>query len=125
MQIPLEISFRHMDPSAAMEAVIREKAAKLERYFDRVVACRVVVEAPHRRHTKGKLFSVGVTVAVPGKDLVANHTGGNNHAHEDAYVAIRDAFDAAGRQLEDYARKMRGNVKTHEMPNASPVGTDE
>jgi len=116
MQIALEISFRHMKPSAAVEAVIREKAAKLERFFDRIIGCRVVVEAPHRRRTKGKLYIVGVNIVVPGKELVANHTGPKNHAHEDVYVAIRDAFNAAGRQLEEHARKVRGDVKTHEAP---------
>lgn len=113
MQIPLEINFRHMEPSAAVEANIREKVAKLERHFDRIVGCRVVVEAPHRKQSKGKLFTVSINVSVPGKELVVNHTGPKDHAHEDAYVAIRDAFNAAVRQLEDHARKVRGEVKTH------------
>jgi len=116
MQIPLEISFRHMKPSAAVEAVIREKAAKLERFFDRIIGCRVVVEAPHRRQSKGKLYTVGVNISVPGKELVTNHTGPKNHAHEDVYVALRDAFNAAARQLEEHARKVRGDVKTHAAP---------
>jgi len=116
MQIPLEINFRHMEPSAAVEANIREKVAKLERYFDRIIGCRVVVEAPHQRRSKGKLYTVSVNISVPGKDLVVNHTGPKNHAHEDAYVAIRDAFSAAARQLEDHSRKVRGDVKTHEVP---------
>jgi len=118
MQIPLEISFRHMDSSAAVEANIREKAAKLERYFDRIIGCRVVVEAPHRRHNKGKLYTIGINISVPCKDLVVNHTGPKNHAHEDVYVAIRDAFNAAGRMVEDHARKIRGDVKTHEAAEA-------
>jgi ribosomal subunit interface protein len=121
MQIPLEINFRHMEPSAAVEANIREKAEKLERYFDRIISCRVVVEAPHRRHHKGKLYSIGINISVPGKELVVNHAGPKNHAHEDAYVAIRDAFNAAARQLEDYSRKIRGDVKTHETSQTNPL----
>lgn len=116
MEIPVQLSFRNMDPSDAVEANIREKADKLERYFDRIISCRVVVEAPHRRHGKGKLYEVHIDVTVPGKELVVNHSGPKNHAHEDVYVAVRDAFNAMGRQLEDHARKVRGEVKTHTPP---------
>jgi ribosomal subunit interface protein len=112
MQIPLQISFRNMDPSPAVEARIRKKAAKLERFHDRIIGCKVVVEAPHRHHHKGKLYSVRVDISVPRKDVVVDRAKPTNHAHEDIYVAIRDAFDAAARRLEDTARKMRGSVKT-------------
>ena len=107
METPLRISFRNMDPSEAVEANVREKAAKLERFFDRITSCRVVVEAPHRHRHKGKLYNVRIDLAVPGKALVVTHSGPKNHAHEDVYVAIRDAFGAAARQLEDHARKVR------------------
>ena len=116
MQIPLEITFHNMDHSDAVDANIREKAAKLERYFDRIIACRVVVEAPHKHSRKGKMFEVRVDISVPGKEIVVNRNGPKNHAHEDVYVAIRDAFAAAGRQLEDHSRKVRGDVKTHQSP---------
>ena len=115
MQIPLEVTFHNMDHSDAVEANVRERAAKLERYFDRIVGCRVVVEAPHKHSRKGKIFEVRIDVSVPGKEIIVNRNGVNNHAHEDVYVAIRDAFNAAGRQLEDHARKIRGDVKTHEQ----------
>jgi len=108
MQVPLQVSFLGMEPSPAVEARIREKAAKLERFSTRIVGCRVTVEAPHRHHRHGKLYSVRIDLSVPGKEVSVSHTGPLNHAHEDVYVAIRDAFDAAGRQLQDHARKMRG-----------------
>jgi ribosomal subunit interface protein len=114
MQTPLNISFRNMDPSAAIEARVREKAEKLERLYDRIISCEVVVEAPHRNHQKGKLYDVRINLSVPGDDINVGRTGPQNHAHEDVYVAIRDAFAAASRQLEDHVRKMRGDVKTHE-----------
>ncbi len=116
MQVPLEIAFHNMDPSPAIEADIREKAAKLERFFDRIVGCRVVVEAPHRRRRKGRLYNVRIDIGVPGETLAVTHTGPRDHAHEDVYVAIRDAFDAAVRRLEDHARRVRGDVKAHEAP---------
>ena len=114
MQTPLNISFRNMDPSAGIEARVREKAEKLERLYDRIISCEVVVEAPHRNHQKGKLYDVRINLSVPGDDINVGRTGPQNHAHEDVYVAIRDAFAAASRQLEDHVRKMRGDVKTHE-----------
>jgi ribosomal subunit interface protein len=116
MQIPLEIRFRNMDPSPAVEARIREKAAKLERFHDRIIGCSVVVEAPHKHHHKGKLYSVHIDISVPGKDVVIDRAKPLDHAHEDVYVAVRDAFNAAARRLEDYTRRMRGDVKSHVTP---------
>ena len=113
MQVPLQISFRSMDPSPAVEAIIREKADKLDRYFGRIVSCDVSVEAPHRHHHKGKLYKVRIDIGLPGKDVHVNQEGPQDHAHEDVNVAVRDAFDAAVRQLEDHARRMRGDVKSH------------
>ncbi len=114
--IPVQVTFRGMASSAAVEANIREKAEKLERFSDHLMSCRVVVEAPHRHHRKGRLYHVRIDVGVVGDELVVAHEGPLDHAHEDVYVAIRDAFDAAVRILEDYERKRSGRVKTHEVP---------
>lgn len=114
MQLPVQISFRGMEPSDAVEAKIRERTARLDRFFDRIMGCRVVVESPHRRHHQGKLFHVRVDLTVPGGELAVTREPAEHHAHEDVFVAIRDAFDAAQRQLEDYARRQRGDLKTHE-----------
>ena len=117
MDVPMEVSFHNMDRSDAVEAKVRERAVKLERYFDHITSCRVVIEAPERRHTKGNLFRVKIEIGVPGRPpLIVNRHPGQKHAHEDVYVAVRDAFDAARRQLEDYAGKLGGKVKTHEVP---------
>lgn len=116
MPIPLELAFRNMDSSPCVEADVREKAEKLTRDFDRIIGCRVVVEAPHRHHRKGKLYDVRVDISVPGDEIVVTRQGPRDHAHEDVYVAVRDAFEAAYRRLEDYARKARGDVKTHDAP---------
>jgi cold shock CspA family protein/ribosome-associated translation inhibitor RaiA len=114
MQIPLEISFRNVPSSPGLEADIREKAAKLEEFYDRITSARVVVETPHRRHRQGKLFHVRIDLRVPGREIVVSREPVGHHAYEDVHVAIRDAFDAAKRQLEDYVREVRGSVKTHE-----------
>lgn len=121
MQIPLQVSFRDMEPSQAVETKIRERAVKLERYYDRIMSCRVVVEAPHRRHHHGKLYHVRVDLTVPNGELVVSREPEERHSHEDVYVAIRDAFDAAQRRLADYARRQRGDIKVHGEPVVSRV----
>lgn len=122
MQLPLELTFRDMDHSDAMEAKIRERAEKLDRFHDHIMSCRVMVEAPHKHNHKGKIYHVSLDVTVPGTELVVNRDPKDNHAHEDAYVAIRDAFDAMERQLEAHANKKRGEVKTHEEEGYARVG---
>lgn len=114
MQIPLKINFRHMEPSEALEEKIREKAHKLEQFSQHITSCRVTIDLEHKHHHQGKLFSVKLDITVPGKEIVIDRHPGKHHAHEDVYVALRDAFDAAKRQLEDYVRKQHNKVKTHE-----------
>jgi len=109
MQIPLQITVRGIEHSDALETHIRDKANKLEEFFDHITSCRVVVEVPHKHHHQGKQFNVRLDIGVPGSEIVVNR----DHA-EDVYVALRDAFDAAKRKIEDYARKIRGDVKKHE-----------
>ena len=116
MQRPLEIHFHQMDSSPAIEARIREKAAELERFSERITGCRVTVEKAQRRHHQGDLFRIRVEIDTPGKELAVTHTGPRDHAHEDVYVALRDAFNAAVRRLEDHVRMRRGKVKAHEVP---------
>jgi ribosomal subunit interface protein len=117
MELPLQITFRHMDSTDAVTARIRERAAELERFFDRITACRVVVECRHPRHQQGNLFRVRVDLKVPGREIVVGRDPTAHHAHEDVYVAIRDAFDAARRLLEDHVREARGDVKLHAVPD--------
>lgn len=121
MEVPLQITFRGMKPSEALEANIREKADKLESLFDRIIGCNVIVEAPHRHKRKGKLYEVHIDLSVPGKVLVVAKKPGDVFAHEDVFVSVRDAFDAATRQLQDHARQVRGDVKTHEVPRHGKI----
>lgn len=117
MRIPMEIIFRHMDPSPALETRIREKVDKLERFYEHIISMRVTVEAPHEHKQQGKLFQIRIDMTVPGGELVVSK--GHHHqsqAHEDVYVALRDAFEVARRQLEDYGRRQRGNIKAHSKP---------
>ena len=116
MQFPVQIEFRNMDRSEAMERAIEERLEKLDRFASDVMRCKVTVEAPHRHHGKGNIYHVLVDLHVPGAEIVANRDPSRNHAHEDPYVAVRDAINAAARQLQDYVRVRRGKVKAHEVP---------
>lgn len=116
MQIPVQIVFRDMKPSPAVEANIRARVEKLERFYGRIMSCRVVVEQRHRHANKGNPFHVRIDLRVPNDELVASRDPAQDQAHADAYVTIRDAFDAIHRQLEDYVRRQLGEIKAHEAP---------
>lgn len=107
MEIPVQISFRNIEASPAVEERVREKVAKLEQYHDRITSCRVVIEAPHRQHHKGKLYHVSIDLTLPGEEIVVARDPKDDHAHEDVYVAIRDAFEAMRRQLKKRVRQTR------------------
>jgi ribosomal subunit interface protein len=110
-----------MKVSPAVEAKVRERVEELERFHDRITSCRVVIEVPHRRHLQGDLYHIRVDLKVPGREIVVKRDPPEHHAHEDIYVAVRDCFDAVRRQLEDHARRRRGDVKAHEIPNHGKV----
>jgi ribosomal subunit interface protein len=99
MQNPLQITIRGMAHSDALELRIREKAAKLDEFHPRITSCRVTVEEAQKHQQQGREFQVAIDVRVPGKEIVVNRA----HA-EDAYVALRDAFDAAKRQIDELPR---------------------
>ncbi len=105
-----------MDSSEAVEARVRSEAEKLDTLYDQIMRCSVVVEAHHKHRHKGNTYHVRVDLTVPGSELVANREPAEHQAHEDVYVAIRDAFNAARRQLKTFASRRRRDVKTHEVP---------
>ena len=114
MAVVAETLFRNMEPSDAIAARVADRMEWLERHHDRITHLRVIIEAPHRNHAKGKIYHVKIAVGLPGRpELVVSHEPEANHAHEDVYIAIRDAFDAARRQLQDVTDVRRGKTKTH------------
>ncbi len=121
MPLPLQVTFRDMDPTPALEDFVRTWVAKLERIYDRIERCHVLVERPHQHHRQGKRVHVRITLAVPGPDVVVSHDHSLDGSHEDVYVAIRDAFRAARRRLEDHVRRQRQDVKTHVEPEHGRV----
>ena len=106
MHHPLQITFEHIDQSDAVETRIREEAAKLEQFYDRITSMRVVVARPQNRHQKGDTYQVRIHITAPGKaDIAISREPAIDGAHEDIYVTVRDAFSAARRKLQDHVRK--------------------
>lgn len=106
--LPVQITIRDIPFSPAIETLIRKRTEKLHQFYDRICSCRVVVELPQKHKHQGKLYNVRIDVTVPGKELVVTRK-----QDEDIYVAIREAFNAIVRQLEEHSRKRHGRVKTH------------
>jgi ribosome-associated translation inhibitor RaiA len=97
-----------MGSSPSLEDQIRHRADELEQFFGKIISCRVLVEAPHQQHHQGNLFHIRIDLAVPGHEIFVTRNPSEHHAHEDAHVAVRDAFNAARRQLQDQIGRMRG-----------------
>ncbi len=139
MILPVQIAFRNMKPSEAVDARVREEVAKLETFYNRIMRCRVIVEIPHRHHRKGDLYHVRIDMRVPGAELVVKREPSlrtalrqadsekqsksyePRAAHKDIFVVIRDAFKEARRQLQDFARRERGDTKLHAPPPTARV----
>ncbi|HIK53904.1 MAG TPA: HPF/RaiA family ribosome-associated protein [Synechococcales cyanobacterium M55_K2018_004] len=122
MKLPPQITFRNLPASKAVEAKILDHVARLDEFYGRIMSCRVAIELPHRHH-QGNLYHIRIDLTVPGTELVVNRDPPQHQAHEDIYVAIRDAFDAAERELKRYAQRRRGEVKAHEIPSHGRIAS--
>lgn len=109
MKLELQVALRDIPASEAVQTDIRKHVDKLELICDQIISCRVTVEAPARHKHQGRLYSAHVDVKVPGDEIASTR----HHEDEDVYVAIRDAFDAVKRRLEDFVRRQRGQTKPH------------
>ncbi len=125
VEFPTRVTFRNVPNPEALEVDIRERAAKLDTYYARIVGCRVVVEVPHRHHRGGNHYHVRIEISVPGGEVVVNHEPSlhasqqalghekltkdtePNGVHRDLPTAIHEAFDVARRRLQNYARRQR------------------
>lgn len=113
MQLPVDITFRGMDPSPSVESAIKRWAERLDHASGKIQRCAVVVDVPHRSQRQGQTFQVRVELTVPDHTIAVSRDPGIDHTHEDVYVAIADAFRAARRQLQAHAEIQRGEVKLH------------
>jgi len=116
MELPVQITVRNASVSEVVKNEILDRVNKLEQFSNNIMGCRVTVDSPHRHKHQGILYRVQIDLTVRGAELVFKR-----QPHEDIYVAIRDAFEAARRQLEEHERRLRGNVKVHEDPSQARV----
>jgi ribosome-associated translation inhibitor RaiA len=108
------ITLHGIDRSPALEKDIRSRTGRLQQFHPAITSCRIVVERPHKHQHQGGQFVVRLRVSAPGADIVVNH----DHS-QDVHVALRDAFDAARRQLEDHVRRHDGGAKSHQAARAA------
>jgi ribosomal subunit interface protein len=108
MKLPLDLRFVGLSSSEALQAAVHSRVAHIERLCPDIMAWRVTIEQEHKHQNQGRPFSVRVDVTLPGQELAVTRM-----QDEDVYVALRDAFDAARRQVEDAVRIRRGEVKQH------------
>lgn len=120
MQNQLNVVYRNVESSEALETHIQEKVEKLAKHSERITSCQVTIEQPHKHRHQGRRFNVRVDLVVPGAELVATRDNG-----EDVYAVLRDAFDHVQRQLEAHIHRQRGEVKHHEPSARQRVRTDE
>ena len=116
MQLPLQIAFRNLERTDALEDDVRLRAEILDDFCDSIMGCRVVVEVPHRHHQRGNQYLVRIDLTVPGEEIVVNREPPVHVEYRDLNVALRDAFDTARRLLEDHVRRRRGDVKQRQAP---------
>jgi ribosomal subunit interface protein len=116
MQQEPEITFHNLDRSPSLEAEIRSRIDKLDQLYDRLVGVRVSIEALHNQHRTGNVHECHITLMVPGPDIVVSkkpHKAKEKYQNPDVYTAVRDAFQAAERQLKEYKDKQAGDTKRH------------
>jgi ribosome-associated translation inhibitor RaiA len=107
VQLPLQITFRGMSHSDALETHVRRRADKLDHLFSRMVACRVVVEVANRHSRHGSRYRISIDMSVPGAELAVSHAPAQDRYLEDAHATVEQGFDEAERQLEDWVRRRR------------------
>jgi cold shock CspA family protein len=122
MRLPLQIAFHNVPHNAEIESAIRANAEWLDKYYERIMSCRVVVDRPHLHHKEGNLYQIRIDVTVPGDELVVTREPSQHTDYKNLGIMLRDAFDELRRQLEDYARRQHGQAKADESsPHARVI----
>lgn len=116
-----QVLFHNIDQTDALTDAVQKRIVKLERFCDQIISGRVVLDSPHNNHHKGKVYSVSLEIHTPNLEVRVNQDQHDNHAHEDLYVAIRDAFNVAERQLRSVDKKHRATPLSMELESGEPV----
>jgi len=124
MQVPLEVTYRDVPHTEAIEALVQEKVAKLERVCDHISSCHIAIEKVHDRPRSGSPYRVRIDLTVPpGHELIADQNPSEGTQYEPLEAVIRDAFEAAERQLKELTQRQRQQVKTHPMQETTGLVT--
>ena len=126
MAVQPQIAYRDVEPSPALDRLIQAETAKLERFFHGIVSCRVLVEHSNRRHKHGSPYNVRLDLSLPGAELVVNHSddvrpvrpasddepervhkSAEHEGHKDPQLAVRAAFAALKRRLQEHVKQLR------------------
>jgi cold shock CspA family protein len=116
VQIDPEVAFRNVELTEPLKEQVRAGIRELERVFDRLTSCRIMVEQPDQRHRRGNLYHVRIDLTMAGSEIVVSRSPAEHREHEDLRQALGEAFDRAKRALVELARKQRGDIKSHEAP---------
>ena len=108
MQLPVQITIRDIPPSETLTLHIKERVKKLEKFADNIMSCRVVLDVPQKHQHDGKTYNVRIDLTIPRDEIVVNKIRNKN-----VFIAIRDAFNAAERQLKSHETRKRGEIKNH------------
>ncbi|MBT3531905.1 MAG: ribosome-associated translation inhibitor RaiA [Gammaproteobacteria bacterium] len=112
-----QVLFHNIDQTDALTEAVQKRINKLERYCDQIITGRVVLDSPHNNHHKGRVYSVTLEIHTSEKEVRVNQDQHDNHAHEDLYIAIRDAFNVAERQLKSIDKKHRSTPASKDVEN--------
>ncbi|MFE4105554.1 HPF/RaiA family ribosome-associated protein [Almyronema epifaneia] len=124
MQVPLEIVYRGVDKTNALESLIREKVSKLERVCDHIISCHVAVEQTHEHPSAGSPYRVRINLTVPpGHELAVDKSPDQGTQYKPPEALIRDAFEAAQRQLTELVDRQQQKVKQHPDQSAGGIIT--
>jgi ribosome-associated translation inhibitor RaiA len=107
------VIFHNIDRSDAVETRAKEMLSKLTQFNHAIMYGSMTIEQPHRHHHQGNVYRVSIRLHLPGEDVIVSREPEINHAHEDVYVAMRDACRALERQLQDRSRRQRVKTQIH------------
>jgi cold shock CspA family protein/ribosome-associated translation inhibitor RaiA len=115
-QIPLQITFRGMNSSQAVEAAIRQRATRLERFTHQITRCHVIVDMPHQHRHRGNHYAIRIDITTPSGEVFVTRDPSLDDSHRDFQAVLRDAFDAAARHLESDAQRHQPEAADRAQP---------
>jgi ribosomal subunit interface protein len=122
MRVPLELSFRNVPKTERIEQMVREQAARLERFHDQIISCRVAIDKPQEHQSSGSPFRVRISLRIPpGHELAVDREPGRDHLHDDLPTVINRAFESLERQVKRLKDKQEGEVKRHPDQEAGGI----